>query len=272
MPPLLQAILIAFGAGVIGTLVGGIIGVVIKKQPSKTYISLMLAFAAGAMLGVSLFELLPESYDSGGILAALVGALLGMGFVYAVNLFNKEKKREDKKVADLENFAKKVCAESPQGETCKSAITASEKRKLKRMGITIFIAMALHSLPEGLAIGAGEHLGIGLVLGIIFFLHFVPEGLAIAVPMKASGTKTWKVLLLCAAAGLPAVVGAIIAYYVGMISALLPYSLSFAAGAMLYVALSEMLPTAYNYSNRYKLISAITLIGAFLIIVFSWVM
>jgi ZIP family zinc transporter len=268
---LVQVILVAIGSGVIGTLVGGIIGVVIKK-PSKTYISLMLSFAAGAMLGVSLFELLPKAYNEGGIVPALVGALLGVLFVFAINLFHKDEKCCDKSSKGLEIYAKKVCAENPEGEACKAAISASDKRKLKRMGVTIFIAMALHSLPEGLAIGAGEHLGIGLVLGIIFFLHFVPEGLAIAVPMKASGTKTWKVLLLCAAAGLPAVVGAIIAYYVGMISALLPYSLSFAAGAMLYVALSEMLPTAYNYSNRYKLISAITLIGAFLIIVFSWVM
>jgi ZIP family zinc transporter len=133
--------------------------------------------------------------------------------------------------------------------------------------------MALHSLPEGLAIGAGEHLGISLLLGIVFFLHFVPEGLAIAVPMRASGTKVWKILLLCAAAGLPAVFGGIIAYYVVAASAvLLSYSLAFASGAMLYVALSEMLPTAYKYSDRYKLISAITLAGAFLIIMFSFVL
>ena len=252
MHPLLQAVLIAVGAGVVGTLVGGIVGVIIKR-PSKTYISLMLAFASGAMLGVSLFELLPEAYahEQGGIVPALVGALLGVVFVLSINLFNKDKK------------------EATQNSDDKNAISTSEKRKLKRMGITIFIAMALHSLPEGLAIGAGEHLGIGILLGIVFFLHFVPEGLAIAVPMKAAGTKVWKILLLCAVAGLPAVVGAIIAYYVGAISALLPYSLSFAAGAMLYVALSEMLPSAYKYSNRYKLISAVTLAGAFLIIIFS---
>jgi len=253
---LLRVILIAFGAGVVGTLVGGVLGIIIKKQPSKTYISLMLSFAAGAMLGVSLFELLPESFEVGGIWAMLIGTLLGVLFVFTINLFNKEE-------------CKNETGQSPDG---KATITTCEKRKLKRMGITIFIAMALHSLPEGLAIGAGEHLGIGLLLGVVFFLHFVPEGLAIAVPMKASGTKTWKVLLLCAVAGLPAVAGAIIAYYLGMIQVLLSYSLSFAAGAMLYVALSEMLPTAYKYSDRYKLISAITLAGAFLIVMFSVVM
>jgi len=255
MPLLLKIVLIAIGAGVIGTFVGGIVGVAIKK-PSKAYISLMLAFAAGAMIGVSLFELLPESFDVGGIWAALGGALLGVVFVYVINLFSKDKSEK----------------ETTQVEVSKDEITSGDKRKLKRIGITIFIAMALHSLPEGLAIGAGGHLGIGLLLGVVFFLHFVPEGLAIAVPMKASGTNVWKILLLCAAAGLPAVFGAIAAYYIGMISALLSYSLSFAAGAMLYVALSEMLPTAYGYSNRYKLISAITLLGAFLIVIFSVMM
>jgi len=257
---LLRIVLIAFGAGVVGSLVGGIIGVIVKK-PSKTYISLLLGFAAGAMLGVSLFELLPESFQEGGIWPTLIGTLLGVVFVFGVGLLSKEK-----------NESEIICTETPQGEVCQKTITKSDKRKLKRMGITIFIAMALHSLPEGLAIGAGEYLGIGLLLGVVFFLHFVPEGLAIAVPMKASGTKTWKVLLLSAVAGLPAVVGAIAAYYIGMVSSLLSYSLAFAAGAMLYVALSEMLPTAYNYSNRYKLISAITLAGAFLIVIFSVVM
>jgi len=255
MPPLLKVILISFGAGVVGTLVGGIIGIIIKR-PSKTYISLMLAFAAGAMLGVSLFELLPEAYDGGGVLPTLIGALLGVGFVLLINVFNKDDCKEVRKPG-----------QSPDDKT---VITTCEKRRLRRMGITIFIAMALHSLPEGLAIGAGEYLEIGsLLLGIVFFLHFVPEGLAIAAPMKAAGTKTWKILLLCAVAGLPAVVGAIAAYYIGMVDALLSYAFSFAAGAMLYVALSEMLPTAYKYSDRYKLISVITLAGAFLIIIFS---
>jgi len=250
MPMLLRIVLIALGAGVIGTLVGGLLGIAIRK-PSKAYVSLMLSFAAGAMIGVSLFELLPESFDAGGIWAVLGGTTLGAIFVYVINLLNKGKHEDEKE------------------ETSKDEITMGDKRKLRRMGITIFIAMALHSLPEGLAIGAGEHLGIGLLLGVVFFLHFVPEGLAIAVPMKAGGTKIWKILLLCVVAGLPAVIGGIAAYYIGKVDVLLSYSLSFAAGAMLYVALSEMLPTAYKYSERYKLISVITLVGAFLIVIFS---
>jgi ZIP family zinc transporter len=115
-------------------------------------------------------------------------------------------------------------------------------------------------------------LGIGLLLGVIFFLHFVPEGLAIAVPMKAGGMKAWKILLLCIGAGLPAVFGAIIGYFIGMVEVLLAYSLSFAAGAMLFVVLSEMLPTAYSYSKKHKLVSVVTLAGVMLIVVFSSVL
>jgi len=264
---LLRIILIAFGAAVIGSLVGGLIGVIIKK-PSKNYISLMLGFAAGAMLGASVFELLPESFEYGGIWALLGGVALGVGFVFLVNLLRRG---EDSDVVGkvLEDYAVKVCENSPDGQVCKNAVAASDKHKLKKMGVTIFIAMALHSLPEGLAIGAGEFLGIGLLLGIVFFLHFVPEGLAIAVPMRASGTKPWKILLFCAVAGLPAVAGAILAYFIGTTDVVLALCLSFAAGAMIYVSLSDMLPTAYNYSTHYKALGAVVLAGVLLMIVFG---
>ena len=240
---LFEVILIAFGAGVVGSLVGGIIGVVIKKS-SKTYISMMLGFAAGAMMGVALFELLPEAYEHGGIWATLFGTLLGVLFIFLLGTLTKKNENE----------------------------SVSDKKKLKRMGILIFFAMALHSVPEGLAIGAGEHLGIGLLLGVIFFLHFIPEGLAIAVPMKASGVKVWKILTLCFVAGATTIIGAIIGYYIGMVDVLLSYCLSFAAGAMLYVALSEMLPTAYSYSNSHKSLSAVIISAALLIIVFSFIL
>ncbi|MCL2570243.1 MAG: ZIP family metal transporter [Firmicutes bacterium] len=262
---LLDVILIAFGAGVVGCFIGGLIGVIIKK-PTKTYISLMLSFAAGAMLGVAMFKLLPESYEYGGLWAALIGTLLGVGFVFFIDLLNKRNRDE---IGDrLDHYAKDVCVRCAEGEVCKSATSASDKYKLKKMGIAVFFAMMLHSLPEGIAIGAGEYLGIGLLLGVIFALHFVTEGLAIAVPMKASGMKTWKVLMFSAAAGLPAVLGAIIGYFVGINDTLLAYCFSFAAGAMLYVILGEMLPTAYKYSDRHKLITFIVIVATLLIVIF----
>jgi ZIP family zinc transporter len=261
-----DVILIAFGAGVLGSFVGGLIGVLIKR-PTKTYISLMLSFAAGAMLGVALFELLPESYEHGGIWAALIGTLLGVVFVFLIDLMNKRNKDE---IGDsIDCYTCRACSTNPENEACKTTMSPKDKRKLKKMGIAIFFAMMLHSLPEGIAIGAGEYLGIGLLLGVILFLHFVTEGLAIAVPMKASGANTWKALLFASVAGSPAVIGAIIGYFIGMNFTMLAYCFSFAAGAMLYVILSEMLPTAYSYSNRHKLISFITIIAALLIVVFS---
>jgi ZIP family zinc transporter len=240
------------------------------KKPNRTYISLMLCFAAGAMLGASFFTLLPESFAhgndafrGGGVIAVLGGLIFGVGFVYLINMLD---------IGKCENERDGCCVNTAYDKTCEILMKKSDKRKLKKMGIAIFIAMALHSLPEGLAIGAGEYLGIGLLLGVVFFLHFVPEGLAIAVPMKASGIRTWKILLLCAGAGLPAVLGAIAAYYIGMVNILLAFALSFAAGAMSYVVLSEMLPMAYHYTSRYKLASMITLAGALLIIVFTAVL
>jgi len=246
---LVEIILIALMAGVGGTLVGGVIGVVVKK-PNKNYIALMLSFAAGAMIGVSLFKLLPESYEYGGIWATMIGAAVGALFVLVLILFTDRLKGdvEDPLLLDVER---------------------TEKSKLKRIGIAVFVGMAIHGIPEGLAIGAGEHLGIGLLLGIVFFLHFVPEGLAIALPMRASGTKIWKILGLCFIAGSTTVLGAIAGYYIGMIDALLAYSLSFAAGAMLFIVFSEMIGMIYRYTDRHKLASIITIAGALMIVVLA---
>jgi len=250
---LLRVIIIAFIAGSVGTFAGGIVGVIIKK-PSKNYIAMMLGFAGGAMLGVSLFELMPESYEHGGIWAALIGVIFGAVFVFCVDTLKnfKDKKRQHLNIGiEPENV---------------------DSQKLLRMGMVIFIAIILHSLPEGIAIGAGEHIDIGILTGIIILLHNIPEGMAFALPLKASGMKTWKVLLFSFLAGLPILIGAIAGYFIGMNETLIAYALSFASGAMLYVVFSEMLPTSYSYSSNRKLVTLSTMIGIIVVVVFAIVL
>jgi len=260
MPVLVQVILIALVAGAVGTTLGGVLGVVVKK-PSRNYIGLMLGFAAGAMLAVSLFELLPEAVEhgdeifrGGGIVAVIVGLALGALFVFAF-----EPKKHDKERNDV----------LTDGITIAQQEKEKEKKKFKRLGIAVFIAIILHDLPEGLAIGAGAHIGSAFIFGAVLLLHNIPEGLAIAVPLKASGMKVPKVLGICFAAGLPTVLGAIIGYFMGQVDWLLAFTFAFAAGVMLYVVFSEMLPTAFEYAQNKKLLSVAILSGAVILIVFA---
>jgi ZIP family zinc transporter len=254
VPDIVKVILIAFVAGAVGTGLGGILGVFIKK-PKKMHIALMMAFAAGAMAAVSLFELLPEAYEGGGILTLAVGILLGAIVVYLFELI-------------YERYLKKTI-ESGRIEELPEQTAPKEKKKLFSIGIAIFVAMMLHSLPEGIAIGAGYHADLGFLLGAIMLVHYIPEGLAIAVPLKASGMKNWKTVALSFSAGIPTLIGAIIGYFIGTNDVLIAYTLSFAAGVMLYIVFSQMLPIAYSYTNKHQYVTLSVLAGIIVTVLFA---
>jgi len=256
MPGLVTVILIAFVAGAIGAGIGGVLGVIVKR-PNKFYIGCMMALAAGAMIAVSLFELLPESYEDGGLMATLIGLSLGVAVVFLFDIISHfvEKKKESLNKANT--IEQESALIDNTVELQGSLLNAekkepSDKRKLFKVGIAIFVAMMLHSLPEGIAIGAGYHAELGILLGVIMLLHYIPEGLAIAVPLKAAGMKNWKIILLAAVSGLPALFGAIIGYFVGMNETLIAYALSFTAGVMIFVSFSQMLPLAFKYGKETK--------------------
>ena len=108
------------------------------------------------------------------------------------------------------------------------------------------------------------------VMAMVIGLHNIPEGMAVAVPLISGGGRKLHAILITALSGMPTVLGAVIGYYLGMLSPLmLAISLSFASGAMLYVVLGELLPEAI-LMWRSKVPAFSTLIGIIvgLIIIF----
>ena len=126
-------------------------------------------------------------------------------------------------------------------------------RKLRRTWLFV-IAIALHNLPEGLAIGVGYAGNDGLranALATGIAIQDVPEGLVVAVALLAAGYPRWIAVALGMASGLVEPLGAVLgAAVVGYSAALLPWGLGFAAGAMLFVISHEIIPESHRKGHE----------------------
>ena len=219
MNEILKTTLLGLFFGTFGTTLGGILGVVIKKNSNK-FLSFILSFASGLMMAVICFDLVPEALGISNIYGVVLGVIFGvisMIFcdIFVQNKFNKKQKEY------------------------------SSKNDLLRTGIIVSIGLAIHNFPEGLAIGSGfeASLRLGLGLAIAICLHDIPEGISMAVPMKNGGMKKSKVIFYVILSGITTGIGAFFGAIVGSISeAVIAICLSFAAGAMLYIVSGELIP------------------------------
>lgn len=213
--------------GMIGTTIGGIVGAFINVN-SKKLLSFILEFAAGLMTAVICFDLIPEALNIVCISYCIVGILVGIfSMILCDNLVNN---------------------------LCKNHQNL-QKNNLLKTGLIIAIGLAIHNFPEGLAIGAGFESSskLGLKLAIAIALHDVPEGVSISLPLKFSGSSKFKAIMITTLSGLTTGIGAFFGAIIGNISqTLIGLSLSFAAGAMLYIVSCELIPESKKlYKGRF---------------------
>ena len=228
MEEIINTTIIGLFFGTIGTTIGGIIGCVIKNNSNK-FLSFILSFAAGLMMAVICFDLIPEALEISEILETVVGIFIGIIAMIICDLL------VDKKFKRKSN-------------------TSNTKSNLLKTGIIVSIGLAIHNIPEGLAIGSGFDasikLGYSLALAICF--HDIPEGISMAVPMKNGGMKIYKIMIYVILSGIATGVGALIGSIIGKVSEqIIAICLSFAAGAMLYIVSGELIPESNKlYKGR----------------------
>ena len=119
----------------------------------------------------------------------------------------------------------------------------------------MLVAISLHNLPEGLAIGgAGAHdIRFGLIIALTIAFHDIPEGIAIAVPFRLSGMSKRRTVMWTALSGATTVLGALLGYTIGGISdAVAGFSMALAGGAMIFVTMAEMIPQAVSVACNRK--------------------
>lgn len=132
-----------------------------------------------------------------------------------------------------------------------------------KTGIIVSIGLALHNIPEGLAIGSGfdASFKLGLSLAIAIALHDIPEGISMAIPMKNGGMKPGKILLYVFLSGIATGFGAFLGAIIGKISQqIIAMCLAFAGGAMLYIVSGELSPE-YNKIHTGKLPTFCNILG-----------
>lgn len=233
---LTQNLLLVFIAGFITDLATGLgaIPFFFKKEIKSYWLVLMWGLASGIMLSASIFGLMPEAIATGNWLEILFGLTLGVLLVVG-----GKKLLEDREI-DPGVF---------------------EEADFKKM-LLILGVLTIHSFPEGVAIGVSfAELGfdsgipilgflvppLAIIMTISISIHNIPEGLAISIPFKAMGMSNWKMLGATIFSSLPQPIGAVIAFlFVRQVKQFIPIGFAFAAGAMIYLVLTEFISEAHQ--------------------------
>jgi ZIP family zinc transporter len=232
----MEMILFSAVAGILGMGLGSIVSVVLLKRPTEKMICWLLSFAAGIMISVVCFGLIPEAFELANTIVCVFGLILGIVVVMLLNRLVDRISETKKEKLGVHHTHEELYHESQ---------VINNPTRMLRSGILMLIAIALHNIPEGIAIGAGgsHDFYLGIMLAVMLALHNIPEGMAISAPLLAGGIKKWKVIFLTAICGGTTIVGGIIGVFVGGISDFtVALSLSAAGGAMLYIVFGEMIP------------------------------
>lgn len=219
----------------LGTMLGAAFVFFMKKDMSPRLQKSLLGFASGVMVAASVWSLLIPSIEmeagrgAWSVLPAAIGFLAGVGFLLFL----------DELTPHLH-----LGANTPEGPRSKLSRTAM-----------LALAVTIHNLPEGMAVGvvfAAASQGVGdvtiasaIAVSLGIAIQNIPEGAIISMPMCAEGNSKGRSFLLGSLSGIVEPLGGLaVVLLASWLTPILPYMLSFAAGAMCYVVVEELIPEA----------------------------
>ena len=239
-------------AGFAATAVGALAGVTLRQLSQRAEDSL-LGFAAGMMLAASSFSLIlpglaaAKEMTGSGVLGALTvvgGMALGVLLMLGLDRFTPHEHESS----------------GPCGPGCE---------RIGRVWLFV-LAITLHNLPEGMAIGvsfAQGDMGVGLPLTSAIAIQDIPEGLAVVMALRAAGVGAWPAVLMAGASGLLEPLGSLFgAGIAGGLALAYPVGLGLAAGAMIFVVSHEVIPETHR--NGHQTSATLGLMAGFAVMMF----
>ncbi|MCR5007205.1 MAG: ZIP family metal transporter [Oribacterium sp.] len=216
----------------VGTSLGAAMVFILKKNISENLQKILTGFAAGVMVAASFWSLLQPALESSeamgklSFVPAAVGFLIGVGFLLLLD-----------EVTPHMHFNK-------QEEGPKSGLKRTTK---------LILAVTLHNIPEGMAVGvvyagflsgsAGISSAGALALALGIAIQNFPEGAIVSMPLRAEGMDKGRTFLFGVLSGVVEPIAALVTILAaGAVVPIMPYLLAFAAGAMMYVVVEELIP------------------------------
>ena len=221
----------------LGTILGSAFVFLMKMGMPDQLQKSLLGFASGVMVAASVWSLIIpsmemcEDMEKWAIIPAAVGFLLGMAFLLLI----------DNLTPHLHIGTSKP--EGPRSHLSRTAMLS--------------LAVTIHNLPEGMAVGVvlagasegntGITIASALAVSLGIAIQNIPEGAIISMPMCAAGNSKWRSFMIGSLSGIVEPIGGLLVVLLASsILPVLPYMLAFAAGAMLYVVIEELIPEASN--------------------------
>jgi ZIP family zinc transporter len=222
----------------------GAIPVFLLGQRAEAIRPMLLGVASGVMLVAAIAGLLLPALDEGSGLEVGAGVAIGVLFLLGARRWLKGRRAHGQELMSVS----------------------------MRSSILVFGVLSVHSLPEGFAIGtayASDTAGLALFVVVAISVQNIPEGTSVAIPMSAAGFSAGRQFWAAVLTSVPQPIGAVVAYLlVEEITALLPVSFGFAAGAMLALVLVELLPEGVRANPRLAVAGAA--LGGAGMLVLSW--
>ena len=202
----------------IGTIIGALLVFFMKKEINKKLEIIIYGFAAGVMMAALIWSLVIPAIESSSVIPVIVGLILGVGTFYCMDLYLNRKKKIN----------------------------------------NLMVAVTLHNIPEGMAVGVafasylvgGLSLAAAYALAIGIAIQNFPEGSVVSFPLLKQGFSKKKAFMYGFISGVFELLGTLVTLlFTNVVIVILPYMLSIAAGAMMYVIVVELIPESDDKSK-----------------------